>query len=372
MTTAMIALLVALAAIGIVLVSALLQRRARAGSDERIREALARLGTRMDDLSHDLQSAIERVHADGARSRALDDLGSSLDLDEVLARAAEAAASAPNVDAVVVRAVDLDGAALVATVGIPAGEAERQAVSFAPDGRPARAVATTYVYGEGVDPPGALRSGVAVPLEADGEQLGFLAVYSHDPAPAVSHASIARLEAIATAAGPAIDAARRYREARQLTDEDSLTGLANRRAFHDSLSREVARGHRYDRRLAVLLLDVDDFKGVNARVGQLGGDQVLSVAADRVREAVRGADTAYRIGGDEFAVILPESTWVDAEGLYARVTAALGRDQVNGGSPLTMSAGIAELQPEDDVMSLLQRADGALTQAKARAKGTPA
>jgi len=371
-TTAVIALVVALAAIIIVAVSALVQRRSRTTSDDRIRDALARLGTRMDDLSHDLQTAIERVHVDGLRGRALDDLGTSLDLDDVLARTAEAAATAPEVDAVVVHAVDLDGAALVAAVGIPSDEAERQLVSFAPDGRQARAVATTYVYGDGIDPPGALRSGVAVPLEADGERIGFLAVFSHDPAPAVSNAAIGRLEAVAHAAGPAIDAARRYREARQLVDEDSLTGLANRRAFHVTLSREVARGHRYTRPLTLLLLDFDDFKRVNETAGQLAGDEVLAAAAARIREAVRGADTPFRIGGDEFAVILPESVWVDAEGLYARVAAALGREQLGAGAMLTISAGIAELQPDDDAMSLLQRADTALGQAKARRKGTAA
>ncbi len=372
MIAAGIALAVAAAALVLVVVLTSAQRRSRAASEERVADALARLGTRMDDLSHELQTAIERVHVEGLRVRAVDDLGGSLDLDEVLARTVEAAAAAHGVDAVVVRVVDVDGETLVAAVGVPDEEARRQQVSFAPDGRSARAVAVTYLYGDGVDPPGALRSGVAVPIAAEGEQLGFLAVYSHDPAPAVSPGAVARLEAVAHAAGPAIDAARRYREARQLADEDSLTGLANRRAFHDALRHEVARALRYERHAALLVLDLDDFKAVNDRIGHLAADDVLAAVAARIRDSVRGADTAYRVGGDEFAVILPESTWVDAEGLFARVAAALGRElhaQVDG---VTVSAGIAELQADDDAMSLFERADSALYRAKAQGKGTAA
>ena len=368
MTATIVALIVALVALVAAALAMVHQRRAGSATEDRIGDALARMGMRMDDLAHDLQAAVERVHADGLRARALDDLGATVDLDEVLARAAEAAAAAVGVDAVIVHAVDLTGDVVLAAHGLPAGEAERQHVSFAPDGRPARAVALSYLYGDGIDPPGALRSGVAVPLEADGEPLGFLAVFSHDPAPAVSQAAIARLEAIAAAAGPAIDVARRYREARQLADEDSLTGLANRRSFHDTLTREVARSHRYERRLTLLLLDLDGFKAVNDRIGHLAGDDVLAAAADRIREAVRGADTPCRIGGDEFAVILPESTWVDAEGLYARVAAALAREPLANGTTLTASAGIAELQADDDAMAVFQRADDALYSAKARGK----
>jgi diguanylate cyclase (GGDEF)-like protein len=132
----------------------------------------------------------------------------------------------------------------------------------------------------------------------------------------------------------------------------------------------VARAHRYDRKLAVVLIDLDDFKAVNDRIGHLAGDSVLAEVAERVREAVRQADVACRIGGDEFAVILPESTRIDAEGLFARVQATLRRRppaQTNG---LTVSGGIAELRADDDGVSLFERADSALYQAKASGKAT--
>lgn len=374
MTAAVLALAAALAALVVVALVWAGGRRARAGSEERITRALAEIGAHMDALSHDLSGAIARVHEDSLRARVLGELGTSLDVDEVLARTAEAAATVPGVDGAVVRAEGADGGALVAAVGVPEDEARHQVVSGPPDGRrSACAVALTYIYTELEEPPGALRSAMAVPLTAgDGEPLGFLAVYSHDAAPALSPEALERLRTIADAAGPAIDNARRFREAHQHADSDTLTGLSNRRTFHDALAREVARAHRYGRQLALVVLDLDDFRAINERVGQLAGDAVLAEVAARIREAVRGADAACRIGGDEFAVILAESGRVDAEGLVARVLATLRRDGPALAPGLTVSAGIAELQPDDDALTLLERADGALARAKASGKGTAA
>ena len=92
------------------------------------------------------------------------------------------------------------------------------------------------------------------------------------------------LEELASRAGPAIENARRFREARQLADLDALTGLHNRRYFHETLEREVARAQRYERRLALIVFDLDDFKAINDRIGHLAGDAVLAEAAERVRE----------------------------------------------------------------------------------------
>ena len=181
---------------------------------------------------------------------------------------------------------------------------------------------------------------------------------------------MAELEELALRAGPAIENARRFREARQLADLDALTGLHNRRYFHETLAREVARAHRYDRKLALIIFDLDDFKAINDRIGHLSGDGVLAEAAERIRDVVRSADIACRVGGDEFAVILPEST---ARGrgpaLRAAPDGARRRSPVGQAGPLTMSAGVAELQPDDDAIAFFQRADHALYGAKEAGKG---
>ena len=177
------------------------------------------------------------------------------------------------------------------------------------------------------------------------------------------------LEELALRAGPAVENARRFREARQLADLDALTSLHNRRYFHETLAREVARAHRYNRDLALIIFDLDDFKAINDRIGHLAGDSVLAEAAERIRDVVRSADIACRVGGDEFAVILPESKLSDADQLYARLRTALSSRPVGQAGPLTMSAGVAGLEPDDDAIAFFQRADHALYGAKEAGKG---
>jgi len=259
----------------------------------------------------------------------------------------------------------------MATLGLSATEAERQAVLGPPDGREARAISMSYEYGpEGEDSDGeAIRSGVAVPLPGEAAQLGLLTVFTRALDTRFGEAQVSELEELALRAGPAIENARRFREARQLADLDALTGLHNRRYFHETLVREVARAHRYTRNLALIIFDLDDFKAINDRIGHLSGDGVLAEAAERILQVVRSADIACRVGGDEFAVILPESRLRDADQLYARLRTALSSKPVGQAGPLTMSAGVAELQADDDAIAFFQRADHALYGAKEAGKG---
>ncbi len=145
--------------------------------------------------------------------------------------------------------------------------------------------------------------------------------------------------------------------ARELADLDSLTGLLNQRSFHDLLGHEVARAHRYKRRLALIIVDVDNFKSINDEIGHLEGDTVLNEVAGRVRTAVRAADIACRIGGDEFAVILPESTGADAQALADRIVLGVADPPLPEAPTLSISAGVAELRDGDSANDLFARAD---------------
>jgi diguanylate cyclase (GGDEF)-like protein len=158
------------------------------------------------------------------------------------------------------------------------------------------------------------------------------------------------------------------RRNRQLADLDALTGLHNQRYFHETLAREVARAQRYDRRLALIIFDLDDFKGVNDRIGHLAGDSVLAETAERVRAVVRSADIASRVGGDEFAVVLPESSAADGDQLYQRLRDTVSSQPVGRAGEITLSAGIAELLPGEDPAAFFERADEALYRAKRRGK----
>jgi diguanylate cyclase (GGDEF)-like protein len=159
------------------------------------------------------------------------------------------------------------------------------------------------------------------------------------------------------------------RRNRRLADLDALTGLHNRRYFHETLAREVARAQRYNRRLALIIIDLDDFKAINDRIGHLSGDAVLAETAERVRAVVRSADIACRVGGDEFAVVLPESTTADGDQLYQRLRSAVSSKPVGQAGRLTASAGMAELLPDDDPTTFFERADEALYRAKRLGKG---
>src|SRR5215216_4500143 len=174
-----------------------------------------------------------------------------------------------------------------------------------------------------------------------------------------------RLDGIVRQLEEARDEARRNR---LLADLDGLTGLHNRRYFHELLAREVARAQRYGRELALVVFDLDDFKSINDRLGHLAGDAVLAEVAERVRSVVRSADVACRVGGDEFGIILPESTLADAEQLSHRMQAAVASRPIGDAGNLQLSAGAAELRPEDDATKLFERTDDALYRAKESGK----
>jgi two-component system cell cycle response regulator len=259
---------------------------------------------------------------------------------------------------------------LVATLGMTAEEAARQPVSSAPSGG-ARAVRISYRYDASGAPPGRLiRGGVAVPLREDHVgTIGTLAVFWRGDDRVPADVEIADLEELAQTSAPAIRNAQEFREARQLADVDPLTGVHNRRYFHETLLRECARAHRYERGLTLVVLDIDDFKGTNDRLGHPAGDAVLAAVAARLRDAVRQSDVACRVGPDEFALILPEAGARDAEQLYRRIQFAVGSGASGPVERVRLSAGIAELRPEDDSVSLFERADDALCRAKELGRG---
>jgi diguanylate cyclase (GGDEF)-like protein len=365
------ALVIAGAAVGAVLVAALvliLVRRPSRGGQEELLTAVSEMNKRMEAMVRELSESLERAQEEGRRNRYLTELAGSIDLDEVLSRTLEAAGAVPGVDAALV-SIGGDEKPLVATLGLSTEEAERQAVSGPPDGHEARAISLVYQYPPALEAAADLiRSGLAVPVPGEAGTVGFLIVYSRNAEHRFAEDEIRELEELAQRAGPAIENARRFREARQLADLDALTGLHNRRYFHETLAREVARAHRYGRHLALVVFDLDDFKAINDRIGHLAGDSVLAETAERVKDVVRSADVACRVGGDEFAVLLPESVASDADQLYHRLLGAVGSRPVGQAGRLSVSAGIAELRDEDDPTTFFERADEALYRAKERGK----
>jgi diguanylate cyclase (GGDEF)-like protein len=326
--------------------------------------------------TQELARALEEAREEARRARELAEISASFDLDTVLTRVLETVQGVEGVDAAMIVLPQGgngdDGEPLVATSGMSAEEAVRQPVAGPPNGQAARAVRIAYSYTpEETEEDGDLiRGGVSVPLrDEEGELFGTLAAFWRGRHREATDSELAHLEELAGRAGPAIENARRFREVRQLADLDALTNLHNRRYFHETLARESTRAHRYDRRLALVVFDIDDFKAINDRIGHLAGDAVLAAVAERVHSVVRGADVACRVGGDEFAVILPESTLGDAEQLYRRVQFAVASRPLGPFERIHLSAGLAELRPEDDAKTFFERADEALYHAKETGKG---
>jgi diguanylate cyclase (GGDEF)-like protein len=370
-TTVLVAVGAAVATLALVSIALFLRsRRSSGGGQEQMLELVSEMNARMEAMVRELSESLERAQEEGRRNRYLTELAGSIDLDEVLSRTLEAGGAVPGVDAALVSITSGSEKPIVATLGLSAEEAHRQAISGPPDGHEARAISLVYQYPPALEGMADLvHSGLAVPVPGEAEPIGFLIVYSRSPEHRFAEEEIRELEELAQRAGPAIENARRFREARQLADLDALTGLHNRRYFHETLAREVARAHRYGRELALVVFDLDDFKAINDRIGHLAGDAVLAETAERVRDVVRSADIACRVGGDEFAVILPESSTADADQLYHRLLGAVSSRPVGQAGRLFVSAGIAELTQDDDPTAFFERADEALYRAKERGKG---
>ena len=155
----------------------------------------------------------------------------------------------------------------------------------------------------------------------------------------------------------------------ELATTDSLTKLKNRRLFYTQAEQNLIACRRYGKDMSLLLLDIDHFKKVNDTFGHHAGDEVLVAVAQLLGQMVRGVDTAARFGGEEFAVLLPETNRLGAAVLGERIRAAIEREQIvveGRNVPITVSIGITTLAAEDveSIDQLLNIADRRLYLAK--------
>ena len=152
---------------------------------------------------------------------------------------------------------------------------------------------------------------------------------------------------------------------------DGLTGIHNKRYLCEFLEREVARAVRHDRPLSLAMVDVDRFKEFNDTHGHLAGDSVLRGIAQRIDEMVRAEQLVARWGGEELAIVLPEQTLDEARTVCEKVRLRVsGEPFLAEGEPVrvTVSVGVAQVRPGDDVGSLTTSADRALYRAKAEGR----
>jgi diguanylate cyclase (GGDEF)-like protein len=158
----------------------------------------------------------------------------------------------------------------------------------------------------------------------------------------------------------------------KLAVTDGLTKLYNSRSFYSQLETEVDRFNRYKHPLALLLLDLDHFKEYNDNFGHLEGDKVLVRFSQIIKSCLRANDTAYRYGGEEFTVILPETGGEEAGTVAQRIRAALEAERftpVDGKKvKITISIGVTEYQPKEELSTFIQRADRAMYRSKQKGR----
>lgn len=161
---------------------------------------------------------------------------------------------------------------------------------------------------------------------------------------------------------------RQLDENRELAERDALTRAANRYGLEKSLQQQCERARRFREPLALIAMDLDDFKPINDQHGHARGDAALIEVTERIRTCLRSEDLLARWGGDEFAVVLPHSDLSYAKQLAERIRQAMGQLAPIGDCRLTMSYGVVQWQDGDEPEALLERADKALYRAKANGK----
>jgi diguanylate cyclase (GGDEF)-like protein len=216
----------------------------------------------------------------------------------------------------------------------------------------------------------------APPASEDGAEpaRGLLALYDRDGEQEFEDSDVVMLRTFAGQAAVALDNVRVHQEMQRLSLTDPLTGLFNYRYLNQSVRREVERASRFGRMLAMLALDLDHFKDVNDTYGHAAGDAVLTEFARRVRGVIREVDFAFRQGGEEFVILLPETDALGGAVLAERLSSAVSQSPVTVpaqagemvGIPITVSIGIA-VYPDHGLSgpAVLEAADRALYAAKA-------
>jgi len=158
-----------------------------------------------------------------------------------------------------------------------------------------------------------------------------------------------------------------HEEIYRLMTFDGLTGAHNKRYFHETLEREASRSKRYSRNVSLILFDIDHFKKVNDTYGHIAGDSLLCQLAALVRANIRREDIFARVGGEEFAIIVPETAAEEARAVAEKIRGLIEATEMVFDTiaiPVTVSLGVAGLAPNESAEALYAKADALLYRAK--------
>jgi len=215
---------------------------------------------------------------------------------------------------------------------------------------------------------------VTAPLKAKDKVVGVLLVDNIFTGKPITKSDIGLLTLFANHAGLAIENSRLYEEKVYLSNTDWLTKLWNHGHFQSILSRELSRARESETHLSLIMIDIDDFKKYNDRLGHVAGDEVIKGIAQMLVEASRKKDYVCRYGGEEFSIILPQTSREDAYNIAKRLRAKVSQhkfphQETQPKGYFTLSCGISTF-PRDagDKNTLIRKADAALYKAKRSGK----
>ena len=334
-----------------------------------LRSYVGALQTSRDELQvsrDELQAGVARLGAT---------LASTHDLDGILTVVLDAAMASTRAGAGAVLLLSADRSALELAVGkgLPDDGPRRLALgegvagTVASTGEALRGRTGPDLAPAPGEPTGA--TVVAVPLTSSTTVIGVLLLLDRADGEEFDDRDLSTLRTFTSQATVAVDNVLLHEEARRLSVTDGLTGLWNFRYFQLTLAKEIERGSRFDRPLALLMLDLDHFKRVNDQYGHQRGDAVLIELAERLRGLVRDVDTLARYGGEELVVVLPETDEPGAVRAAERICEAVRATTFGLPGelpvPVTVSIGVAVFPGHGATPSaLLRAADDALYAAK--------
>lgn len=306
-----------------------------------------------------------------------------LDLPAVLSSVAHAALEIGDAERAVVWVAEEEGLRAGATstrarpqpadeaaAGTGSGGHSGDATAVLGPEQPSEPVSQAASYGRTVRQPEGRHQQLVVPMTSGGRVLGVIDLRGREVG-VMPDDDVSLVETIASHGASAIAVAREHGVAETMSMTDPLTHLPNRRQLDHDLATECERARRYRRSSALVMLDVDGFKAFNDRHGHLAADQILAEFGRLLAESIRGSDSAYRYGGDEFVVLVREASVAAAADLAERLRHLISErfSVLPADAPVTASFGVVGVdQVDPEPSTLLRAADEALYSAKERGR----
>jgi diguanylate cyclase (GGDEF)-like protein len=214
---------------------------------------------------------------------------------------------------------------------------------------------------------------VIAPLMCQEEVVGVLNLADRLRGRRFCSDDIALIELFSQLVGASVGNIKMFEKVQRLATTDGLTGLANHKTLYETLERELWRSRRYGGHISLIMVDVDNLKRINDTYGHRAGDRVIKTISSKIKECIRQIDTAARYGGDEFAVVLPNTSLGDAVVVAERMVDAVAHTKVTWKKehiPMSISVGLGQYDADASPEDITGRSDQALYTAKQEGKNT--